>query len=60
MYGIFYNEYNYPLYKGMRITDVLRRLGDDKLLSLDSQKVKQWYKRFYSPFDEQKFLELIK
>lgn len=60
MYGIFYNEYNYPLYKGMRIRDVLSRLGEDKLLSSDTQKVKQWYKRFYSPFNEQKFLELIK
>lgn len=60
MYGIFYNEYDYPLYNGMSIMEVLHRAGDDKLLCSDAQTVKQWYNRFYSPFDEQAFLELIK
>lgn len=60
MYSLFYSEYNYPLYENMSVSEVLTRLQDAEPAAEDSSKVTNWYHRFYSPFDEEAFLNLIK
>lgn len=56
---LYYDEYSYPLYLGMDAKKVITRLGYADNYKEDSSIVREWYKRFYSPFDEQKFLRLI-
>lgn len=57
---IFYNEYSYPLYKDMSIEDVIERLEDLVYYEEDSKIVKEWYDKFYMPFDKQAFYDIIK
>ena len=56
----FYEEFGYPLYDGLSITNVLERLKDEDNYREDSEKVKEWYRKFYSDFDKEKFLEILK
>ena len=56
---LFYNEYQYPLYAGMNIGDVVKRLKDNGFYIEDSEIVKDWYLRFYTPFDEEEFLSIV-
>lgn len=56
---LFYNEYSYPLYYGMNIQDVISRLLIPSQYGMDAESVSLWYKMFYTPFNEQKFLNLI-
>lgn len=60
LYELFYTEYDYPLYQGIEIGDVLTRLEDKEVYAADSATVYDWYEQFYSPFDEKVFLELIR
>ncbi|MEG1573905.1 MAG: hypothetical protein RRY55_06420 [Bacteroidales bacterium] len=57
---IFYDEYQYPLYKDMSINEVLDRLNDPISANEDAKIVKEWYERFYSPFDKDEFLKIMK
>ncbi|MCM1291726.1 MAG: hypothetical protein NC207_07335 [Bacteroides sp.] len=59
-YALFYSEYDYPLFKGMDISTVLSLVDDEKSRKQCAETVRLWYKRFYSPFNEAAFLELIK
>lgn len=59
-YALFYSEYSYPLFKGMDIRDVLALVEDYKSYSKFSEMVRMWHKRFFSPFDEEAFLKLVK
>lgn len=57
---LFYGEYDYPLYADMTINQVIERLTNSALYKADSNIVNKWYNRFYSPFDENEFLKLVK
>lgn len=56
---LFYDEYRYPLYLNSTIKEVISRLGNPDNFKVDSEVVKRWYSKFYSPFDENAFLNLI-
>lgn len=58
-YLSFYDDYSYPLYKGMSIRDVLRRLSKQELWEADSAIIRDWYSSYYEPFAEAKFISLI-
>ncbi len=58
-YLSFYDDYSYPLYKGMTIRDVLSRLSTQELWEADSAVIREWYSYYYEPFDEAKFISLI-
>lgn len=55
----FYDDYSYPLYKGMSIRDVLSRISTQVLWEADSAVIRDWYSYYYEPFDETKFISLI-
>ena len=57
--NIFYEEYEYPLFKDMSINDVIERLNYPTYRDEDSKIVKEWYNKFYKPFDKKAFLEII-
>lgn len=58
--SIFYGEYKYPLYKDMTLKEVTERLKDPVKASEDAKTVKEWYDKFYSPFDKEAFYKIIK
>lgn len=55
----FYKDYHYPLYKGMTIYEVITRLSEQDSWKQDVQTLLSWYKCFYEPFNEEKFISLI-
>lgn len=57
--NLFYKEYNYPLYYGMSIKEVLSRLKDESNYKNDSETIRKWYNKFYTPFNELVFLKSI-
>lgn len=57
--NLFYAEFEYPLYAKMNISEIVERLQKGETYKEDAETVKEWYKRFYSPFDETEFLKLI-
>ena len=57
---IFYDEYEYPLYKDMTIEEVIERLNNPIYSEEDSKIVKDWYNKFYMPFDKQAFYDIVK
>lgn len=57
---LFYDTYHYPIYENQSLSDVIERLQNEQNYQADSGKVKKWYKDFYSDFDENCFLNLIK
>lgn len=58
--NLFYKEYSYPLYAGMNICEVVDHLKENSLYQMDSSSVMDWYKLFYSPLDENRFVALLK
>ena len=56
---LFYSEYNYPLYKGMSIRQVVERLLNEDNCKQDSATVETWYRAFYDDYNEQVFLDII-
>lgn len=58
--SLFYNEYHYPLYEGMGISEIVKRLHNEDCAQRDADVVQKWYKKFYSPFNEGAFLQLLK
>lgn len=58
--NIFYDEYEYPLYKDMAIEEVIERLENPIYANKDAKVVKEWYNKFYMPFDKQAFYDIIK
>ncbi|MBR5323657.1 MAG: hypothetical protein IKV14_02425 [Muribaculaceae bacterium] len=58
--NIFYDEYEYPLYKDMTIREVIERLNNPIYRDEDAKIVKEWYNKFYKPFDKKAFLDTIK
>ena len=58
--NIFYDEYEYPLYKDMSIEEVIERLENPIFRDEDANIVKEWYNKFYMPFDKQTFYDIIK
>lgn len=58
---LFLKEYEYPLSKFTSLQEQwLSYCVDSNAWSLDSDKVKKWGNQFFSPFNRQLFLELIK
>lgn len=58
--SVFYDEYQYPLYRCADIKDVLDCLMDLNIYMDNSVKVKDWYKHFYSDFQKSIFLQAMK
>ena len=56
---LFYSEYNYPLYKGMSIRQVMERLQNEDNRKQDGAIVRSWYREFYDDYNEQAFLEIL-
>lgn len=56
---LFYDEYNYPLYKNLAISEVVERLQDENLRNHDAEVVRKWYREFYDEFNEDKFIKVI-
>ena len=57
--NLFYYEYQYPLYQGMSLGEVVERLSVDSLREQDTKVVGQWYREFYDEYNEQEFLKLF-
>lgn len=57
---IFYNDYKYPLYKNDNIVDVINRLSDTMITNEEKTELMVWYKKFYSEFNKEKFISIIK
>tara|TARA_B100000780_G_C21117167_1_gene452112 strand:- start:547 stop:1668 length:1122 start_codon:yes stop_codon:yes gene_type:complete len=55
---LFYNEFNYPYQNWNSINEWITALSQEDSFKI-SRNIKNWYKLFYQPFNEQKFLELI-
>lgn len=58
--SLFYKEYDYPLYLDMDILKVIDRLNEFANYKEDTTIIMNWYKKFYSPFDENLIIELLK
>lgn len=58
--NLFYEEYKYPLYKDMNIAQVVERLQNPSNFQKDAKVVKDWYNKFYTTFNEQEFLKIIR
>lgn len=56
---VFYDDFQYPLYKGLSLHDVLTRIEDRKQYQADGEVVKDWYYKFYTPFRKDVFQHLI-
>ena len=52
---LFYEEYRYPVYEGMKIGEVVKKLEN----SDDETTMKKWYESFYLVFDKQKFINFV-
>lgn len=56
---LFYIEYNYPLYKGMSLCQVVARLQNEDNRKQDASIVQSWYREFYDEFNKDSFVKLI-
>lgn len=56
---IFYEQYKYPLYAGMSLIDVMKRISNNKVYDEDCRVVKEWYDSAYAPFDKQQMLQIL-
>lgn len=56
---VFYDEYEYPLYRNMDLSEVINQLSQSQYFLNDSIKIKEWYNRFYKEFDKELFLRVI-
>lgn len=56
---IFYEQYQYPLYAGLSLIDVMKRISDNKVYDEDCKVVKEWYNSAYAPFDKQQMLQIL-
>lgn len=57
--NLFYKEYKYPLYFGMGIVDVINHLKEPENYRQDSITIRKWYDKFYTPFNEHEFLNIL-
>lgn len=56
---VFYDEYEYPLYRNMDLSEVIKQLSQSQCFLNDSTIIKEWYNRFYKKFDKEIFLRII-
>ena len=56
---LFYKAYNYPLYKGMSLRHVVKRLKNEDNSKHDAAIVQSWYREFYDEFNEDTIVKLI-
>lgn len=56
---IFYNQYNYPLYEGMQLREVIKRIKEKSTYYQDCKTVKEWYDSAYAPFDKKIMLKIL-
>lgn len=49
---IFYNQFRYPLFEGMSITDVIRTIKDSDKNERLGTLLNEWYEQIYTPFRE--------
>ncbi len=57
---MFYAQYSYPLYDGMTLSDVLKRIDSHSEYTKDSNIIKEWYESAYSPLNENLLLKILK
>ncbi len=50
---IYYSQFKYPVFKGLCIPEILETMNDSKKSLETSKKVREWYLKLYSPFDEE-------
>lgn len=58
--NLMYEEYKYPLYENMSLREVVDHLSSDDTFVNDGRIVNEWYNRFYTPFNKESFLKLLK
>jgi hypothetical protein len=58
--NLFYEQYLYPLYKGMSAEQVLNRISESEDYIADCKAVKVWYEAAYSPLNEDLLLKILK
>lgn len=56
---VFYDEYEYPLYRNMDLSEVINQLSQSQCFLNNSIIIKEWYNRFYKVFDKELFLRVI-
>lgn len=56
--NLFYKEYQYPLYLGLDVREVVNRLKNSTNYYSDSLTIRNWYEKFYTPYNEKEFLKL--
>lgn len=56
---IFYKQYNYPLYEGMKLCEVIKRIKEKSTYYQDCKTVKEWYGSAYAPFDKKIMLKIL-
>lgn len=57
--NIFYKQYNYPLYEGMQLREVIKRIKEKSTYYQDCKTVKEWYDSAYAPFDKKLMLKIL-
>lgn len=57
--NVFKGEFNYPLYWGMSIEEVLDSLSIESNKERAKDIVKAWFSKFYSPFNEEEFIKSL-
>ena len=58
--NIFYKDYCYPLYQDDSIVDAINHLKKKGVISEGTQIVQKWYKQYYSPFNKEVVLSILK
>lgn len=58
--NLMYDEYLYPLYENKSLREVVEHLSTSEAFATDGKIVNEWYNRFYTPFDKEAFLKLLK
>ena len=56
---IFYEQYHYPLYKEMSLSEVMEHVADKQKYKEECEIVKGWYDSAYAPFDKQQMLKIL-
>lgn len=58
--NLMYEEYLYPLYENKSLREVVDHLATSEAFATDGKIVNEWYNRFYTPFDKEAFLNLLR
>ena len=56
---LFYDQYSYPLYRGMTLREVVETLTDSEQYAHACRSVKDWYDSAYAPFDRSLMTKIL-